>query len=460
MGADGNARKADVFDDLDLRSKSLAVAAVPVNFLTVLAIWAATVAGDVLLAFTAGTGAVVTLGLAYRAASHLSRRIAEVTVAAEQLDPAKLRALCVAPRNPLATNRATTPAAEAGEAGGTDELSALLRTVEAVPVAISGLVAEHEAQQTSRVEALLGNIADRQRDLIDRQLERIDWLERTEPTPERLVLLFELDHLTTCAARSAEAVRVLGGRMAEGPADEPAPIETVLRAAIGQSNAYERIRLGAADRATVAGRPAPGLAHLVAELLNNAIAASPPEAGIELNGNARHGGGYCISIVDNGIGMSDEQLANANAALSEPSPLLEQTLYAPAGRGCGLTVVARLAKRLGATVQLAATPGSGVTATVMVPTRLLVENDGFDAGPARPVGHEVGHEITGELPAITDATRAVTAPERRVRRQRTSTSAPGPSSSERSTAEVRSVITRYRDGLTAAADTAPAGDLS
>jgi K+-sensing histidine kinase KdpD len=106
--------------------------------------------------------------------------------------------------------------------------------------------------------------------------------------------------------------------------------------------------------------------HLVAELLDNAAAYSPPMAAIILTG-APDGDGYRIEVGDRGLGMSDEELAWANRVLAGRPP----TADPPAGDRLGLVVAGRLAARHGMAVHLARSPAGGVTATVDLPPALL-----------------------------------------------------------------------------------------
>jgi anti-sigma regulatory factor (Ser/Thr protein kinase) len=86
--------------------------------------------------------------------------------------------------------------------------------------------------------------------------------------------------------------------------------------------------------------------HLLAELLDNAAAFSPPAAPIVVTG-AGDGDGYLIEVTDRGLGMTDQELAWANQRL------------------------AGAAARNGFAVRLGRSPAGGVTATVRVPSGLL-----------------------------------------------------------------------------------------
>jgi hypothetical protein len=61
----------------------------------------------------------------------------------------------------------------------------------------------------------------------------------------------------------------------------------------------------------VAGAAGIDLVHLLAELLDNAVAFSPPTAPIVVTGGA-DGDGYLIEVTDRGLGMSTQEQAWAN----------------------------------------------------------------------------------------------------------------------------------------------------
>ncbi|MCU1343818.1 MAG: putative sensor with domain, partial [Acidimicrobiia bacterium] len=118
------------------------------------------------------------------------------------------------------------------------------------------------------------------------------------------------------------------------------------------------------------------LAHLVAELLDNATQFSPPTSGVEVHG--RMTGGSCVlEIRDTGIGMNPEQLAEANRTLNAP-PVNGLAL----SRSLGFIVVGRLAERHGVVVSLESRDSGGVLARLVVPAALLGDSASDGAAPA------------------------------------------------------------------------------
>ncbi len=209
------------------------------------------------------------------------------------------------------------------------------------------------------------NLARRSQTLLDRQVEYIDALESSEEDPERLEQMFKVDHLATRMRRNAESLLVLAeadpGRRRGGPVD----IADVLRVAMGEIENYQHIELTSVEPGQVTSQAAVDLAHMSAELMENATQFSPPEAPVEVSGRL-DGSHYLISIVDHGMGMPVDQVEQANSVLANP-PELGLAM----GRSLGFVVIGRLAQRLGAKVALSETPGSGTTASITVPTSVF-----------------------------------------------------------------------------------------
>jgi hypothetical protein len=211
----------------------------------------------------------------------------------------------------------------------------------------------------------LANLGRRNQNLLRRQLGFITQLEREEADPSALANLFELDHLATRMRRNAESVLVLVGESSPRRWAAPVPVADVIRAAVAEVEEYRRVDLRRIDDAYVTGAVVTDVAHMIAELVENGLAFSPPDLDVEIYGRWT-GAEYLIAIVDQGIGMTNGDLHTANARLRGE----ESFLVGPA-RFLGHYVVGRLAHDLGAAVQLAHSPVTGVTARLVLPAGLL-----------------------------------------------------------------------------------------
>ena len=239
------------------------------------------------------------------------------------------------------------------------------------------LVADLAAADAARQQAmseLLVNLARRNQSLLNRQLTVITDLELREREPDVLEDLFRLDHLATRIRRNAESLLVLSGDEPARRWGKPVPLGDVVRAAGAEVEDYRRVDVLVNDHIDVEGRAVADLAHLLAELIENATTFSPPSSRVQVRSHLSAGEAMntVISIEDAGIGMADDDMRAANVLLAE-APEVDL------GRSTmlGFHVVARLAQRYGLTVRLAPTPGGGVTAMVTLPDGMV---------SSRPVG--------------------------------------------------------------------------
>jgi signal transduction histidine kinase len=209
------------------------------------------------------------------------------------------------------------------------------------------------------------NLGRRNQNLLSRQLDFITELETRETEPDSLSNLFRLDHLATRMRRNAESLLVLAG--VDPPRRWTAPLRLgdVVRAAVGEVEDFQRVVLHIDPNATIAGAAAADLAHLLAELIENALVFSPPDSTVEVHG-VRRPDRYTLAVVDTGLGMPPADIDAANRRLAGA----ESFTIAPS-KYLGHYVAGNLAARHGITVSLRSARGFGVTATVEIPGRLL-----------------------------------------------------------------------------------------
>jgi PAS domain S-box-containing protein len=212
---------------------------------------------------------------------------------------------------------------------------------------------------------LLHNLARRSQGLVDRLLELIDELERNEVDPDRLQELFRMDHLATRMRRNVENLIVLSGVDQRRRWSDSVPLRDVVEAAVGEVEDYSRVQIAGVHDLTLAGQAASDVAHLLAELVENATAFSSPTTRVDVSGGPT-GNGYVLEIEDYGIGMSDTDLDEANRRLAEPLAADVEV-----SRMMGFHVVGRLAARHGIRVQLRHRWFGGITALVLLPAALL-----------------------------------------------------------------------------------------
>jgi signal transduction histidine kinase len=236
-------------------------------------------------------------------------------------------------------------------------------------------LAQTEISRRRFTSDLLVNLARRNQNLLYRQLDLLNQLEENERDPDALSDLFRLDHLATRIRRNAESLLVLSGEEPARKWGRPVLLADVIRAAIAETEDLDRVDFAVDESLAVSGRAVSDLTHLLAELIENAVHFSPPGVTVMLRtrpyGHGR--GAHVLTIEDWGVGMSPEEIAEANSLLAAP-----RDVDLSVSQRLGLHVVARLAHRYGLMVSLTPTPGGGVTAVVVLPAVLFDLSDAED----------------------------------------------------------------------------------
>jgi hypothetical protein len=253
------------------------------------------------------------------------------------------------------------------------------------------------------------NIARRSQSILHQQMRALDRIERVVTDPDQLEMLFSVDHLATRERRNAENLIILGGEQPRRQWRNPVPLSELVRAAIGESEHYQRVSVGTMPSAMVSGAAVGDLVHLLAELVDNATAFSPPTAPVDVRGTVV-GRGVAVEIEDQGLGLEDDELERLNALLAAPPDFGLFTLSRDSR--IGLFVVARLAGRHQVRVNLRRSAYGGVRAGVLIPTAALATGSPpADSGPA-PAPTLAGTRPTStvELDAVRTRTPPITGP--------------------------------------------------
>ncbi|WP_169811655.1 sensor histidine kinase [Nocardia shimofusensis] len=250
---------------------------------------------------------------------------------------------------------------------GDDEIGQVAQAFEHAHAAAVAAAVD-EARTREGVKAVFLNIAHRSQIVVHRQLEILDEAEAKQEDPSMLETLFRLDHLATRERRNAENLIVLGGGMPGRQWRNPIPLVDLVRAAVGETLDYARVQVQRIPDVNVLGSAVADLGHLIAELVDNAIAYSPPQSKVELSGNLV-GRGVVVEISDQGMGMPEGELSRVNEMLRNPPDFGVARLSADSR--LGLFVVAQLAVRHGVSVRLSESNYGGVRAVVLIPSALL-----------------------------------------------------------------------------------------
>jgi signal transduction histidine kinase len=253
-------------------------------------------------------------------------------------------------------------------------------------------LADAEITRRRFTSDMLVNLARRNQSLLYRQLGLINQLEDQEEDPDALADLFRLDHLATRIRRNAESLLVLSGEEPPRTWGRPVALVDVVRAAIAETEDLDRVVFAVDERLAVFGNAVADLTHLVAELVENAVHFSPPEASVIIRTRPylQSPGAHVLTVEDWGVGMRPEDMAAANDLLAAP-----RDVDLSVSQRLGLHVVARLAQRHGIDVSLTPTPGCGVTAAVVLPPALFA-----DAAASADEGFGDEEAPAGVVPAL------------------------------------------------------------
>ncbi|SFJ91076.1 sensor histidine kinase [Streptomyces pini] len=347
------------------------------------------------------------------------RAVNRLRATAAELHERAVRAETAAGSEAAGSKRSADPAGEAGAAPLAAELAAVRERLTALTTEHERLLREHESVGGEPPERRQGasngtfvHLGLRTLGLVERQLALIESMEHEEKEPERLASLFKLDHLATRMRRHSENLLLLAGSEHTTGHLEPVPLLDVLRAAVSEIERYERVEIATLPpHAQVSGSAADDISHLIAELVDNATAFSPPEAEVRLSGWMLENGEIMLSVQDEGIGSSPERLAELNAKLADgafAAPEDDDAL------GMGLYVVARLAARHGVRVQLREQKQGGIAAVAVLPRALLPDRPvpgalagarTATAGTAQPLPGTVAEANGNALPPRPDRAR-------------------------------------------------------
>ncbi|WP_068276809.1 sensor histidine kinase [Aldersonia kunmingensis] len=253
-----------------------------------------------------------------------------------------------------------------------EEIGQLARAVDEIHDQALRLAGE-QADLRLQVNEMFETLARRSKSLVDHQLSLIESMEYEEKDPRLLERLFRLDHLATRMRRNGDNLLILAGTAARKGRATPVAVVDVLRAAVSEVEDYRRVKLGATPDLAIVGSAASDIVHLLSELLDNAVRASPPASDVTFNFARSQDGGLVIEVSDRGVGITPAEMFEMNERLARSAEVGPET-----ARRMGLFVVGRLAERHGLKVRLRATFESaadpGLTVMVYFPKRLIDES--------------------------------------------------------------------------------------
>ncbi|MGW2963056.1 ATP-binding protein [Streptomyces sp. NPDC001220] len=284
-----------------------------------------------------------------------------------------------------------------------DEIGDLAEAFNQVQTTAAALL-ERQVLSRRNTAEMFGNVGRRVSNLTTRQLAFIDAVERAETDPALLERLYSIDHIAVRLRRNADSLMLLAGIRETVLASGPTPISNVVRAALGQIEGYQRVRLYAGTDVMIEPDIIGDLTLMVAELLENAVSFSPEGSPVEVTVRTGDDGAHIV-VTDHGLGMSAERLAEENARL-----IRRERLDLVPTKVLGLFVVGALARRWEIGVELTRTPGGGVTAEVTLPSRLLLTMSALAGTSVTPLAVEPAAPTPPAAPAAPAAPTEPTGP--------------------------------------------------
>ncbi|MFB9237919.1 nitrate- and nitrite sensing domain-containing protein [Plantactinospora siamensis] len=311
---------------------------------------------------------LLTILVTWLVARQITRRLhrlrdAANTVAFDQL-PATVASLRSTESSGVDPEELAQQSATAIDPSSEDEIGEVGQAFTAVHRAAVRTAAEQAVMRANTADIFV-HLSRREQRLVDAVLAQVDLVERDETDPERLQQLYKLDNLATRMGRINSSLLVLGGAGVGRVRHDNVPLQKVLQAALSQIELYPRIRLGVVDGdVAVVAEKVDEVVHLLAELMDNATAYSPPETEAWVTARSL-GDRVVVQISDEGVGLSARRIDQLNELLRNPPDT-----DVAAVRAMGLVVVGQLARRLGVSVQLRPGPRLGTIAEVALPATL------------------------------------------------------------------------------------------
>ncbi|WP_312034065.1 nitrate- and nitrite sensing domain-containing protein [Actinoplanes sp. TBRC 11911] len=298
----------------------------------------------------------------------LSTRLAKLGTDADALVDERLPALM----DRLRRREAVDLSAEfRGDDYGHDEIGQVARVINRSLQAAAG-AAVNEAKARAAGTAMLMGVARRPQRPLQRGLKVVEDLQGQIGDEKLLTNLFDIHHQLNQTRRFLENLVILAGGQIGRRFQNPVPLRRVMLASFAEARDYQRITLRGAPDVALVGHAVAEVIHLVAELLDNALAFSSPGSTVWVSGS-KVSQGVAVEIEDAGVGMSGEAVEQANLMLATaPTPDITELKD---GAQVGLHVVAELAKREGVQVSLRRSAYGGLLAIVLLPDRLLSGGD-------------------------------------------------------------------------------------
>jgi signal transduction histidine kinase len=265
------------------------------------------------------------------------------------------------------------------------------------------------------VTRVLKELAHRIQLPVSRLLSTVYTAQEKEQNPDTLRLLYSIDHEVIRARRIADHMIVLAGDQPRHPRRDPVPLFHILQGAATETSTPEtsdparqlqRFALQNIPEVSVKPLLAHQVAHLLSELMDNAVRYSPPNSLVRLSGEVT-AHGVAIEIADAGVGLPRDRLDAVNALMRNP-PEFDAMVREEAISQLGFFVVAHLARALHMVVTFQVSAFQGLSAVVIFPGEVLAQPDeehqDMPESDGRPPARAESAWFSPEEPVKQDAT--------------------------------------------------------
>ncbi|MGL5825906.1 MAG: hypothetical protein ACRCYU_14015 [Nocardioides sp.] len=228
----------------------------------------------------------------------------------------------------------------------------------------------------------LGYVGRRNHRLVSQGLRLADQLPPTGLRPDQQAIVSALQSQLIGMQRDATRLLVIAGLPSMRGWDEDVSLSHVVEVATSDTQTHHRVAPQIVNEITMAPALGADVAHILAELIDNAATYSEEQLPVGVVGESLDAG-YQIQVIDQGLGVESRKLAAMNDLLAKGEVDLRDS------RRLGLSVVARLAFKNGIEVGLTEHDRTGLVARLLIPGAMVRPSSGGRvASPAVPKLYE------------------------------------------------------------------------
>jgi signal transduction histidine kinase len=253
-------------------------------------------------------------------------------------------------------------------------------------------IAAREARIRQQMSGRMVTIGHRNAGLLHELVRHVSSWRNCDDSPEVRQRLFAIDHIATRLQRNIETGLTFVGGRSDRRWIKPISALNTARLALGEVTDFDRVDISPMEDVRLHGLAAPDIAHVLAEVIENGLAAGAgrPQSANRVNVQGEWvAAGWAFLVHDSGPGTEQADRDRINRALHTPDLAGDEPTS-----GLGVAVIGRIAMRLGLDVRLLERPTGGTTARVVLPVELIdpdtipSDRKRIDAGRGARLGEE------------------------------------------------------------------------